>query len=239
FSRGVPRGAARPLRADRPARTRLVRGGGVVPRPAARAGTHAGGATVRRAACAPASLPARLPHARRSATPGPLARPIRAPPRLHLLLRPGPGRRQLRRGARAGHERAGLALHLVRAALERRPRAHAARRHRADAGHLRDGRHRYPCERAPPPLRGGRRARQALRRAARRGPLPEPRGPGRRAARRPAPAGRGRAHRTVAPRALEDLTSDDLRGALLRRPKASRMRTSTGSTSTAITSTTS
>src|SRR5437667_346561 len=144
---------------------------------------------------------------RRPAAPGPVARPVRAPPRIDLLLRPRPGRRQLRRGAGTRDERAWLAVHLVGAPVERRARAHAACRDRADAGDLRHGGHRHLSERVSPGLRGGGRPRQDLRGAARRRPLPQPRRGRGRPAPRPARSRRRRADRPVAPPALEDLTS--------------------------------
>src|SRR5213076_1886199 len=111
----VPRRAARALRAHRPPGARLVRGGGILPRQARERRRQDGAcrARARDPPGAPAPLPPRLPDARRPALPGPEPRAVAAPARLDLLLRPRPDRWQLRRGARARHERARVAVDLV------------------------------------------------------------------------------------------------------------------------------
>src|SRR5262245_20993454 len=197
--RRVPGRAACTLRAHRPARARLVRGGGVLPREAEGRRPERGGAHARDAAGPPAPISARLPDARRSALPRPAPRPVAAPARLHLLVRTGPGPRELRRGDRTRDERPRLALDVVGARLECRAGADAARRRAADARRRGASRHRHLSRRVPPGLRRVGGARQGLRRARGRRPLSPS---GERRGRRSTEARGGRGDPPVAARAL-------------------------------------
>src|SRR5439155_409772 len=80
--------------------------------------------------------------------------------------------RQLRRGARARHERARVAVDLVGPAVERGARADAVRGARADARHRRARRHRHLSLRVPARLRGVGGTRQDVRGAGGGGSLP-------------------------------------------------------------------
>jgi len=119
-----------------------------------------GGAHARGTPCAAAALHAHLPHARRSAVSRSLARPLGACARIDLLLRPRSDRRQLRRGAGAGDERARLALDVVGPFVERRARAHVAVRLAADSRDQRARGYRHPSRGGAPCLRRGGVLRQ-------------------------------------------------------------------------------
>src|SRR5262249_58851809 len=161
--RRLPRRAARALRAPRCARRRVVRCRALVS-PAARPGGRrlAHRARAPGAPRAAATLLSHLSHARRSALSRPATGSIAAPARLDLLLRPGSGGRELRRGPRAHDERARLAVDVVGPAIERRARAYDAGNRGADARRLRDGRPRPLSDRGPSQLRPERRPRQPL-----------------------------------------------------------------------------
>src|SRR5207249_4092463 len=154
-------------------------------------------------------LPPRLPDARRPALPGPEPRAVAAPARLDLLLRPRPDRRQLRRGARARHERARVDVDLVGPPVERRARAHAARRARPDAPDRRARQRRRRARRVPARVRGLGGARQGVRGAGGSGSLPPARRRRGGEARGPQGSRRGRAHPAVAARALAGLKAHE------------------------------
>src|SRR5438093_1334684 len=132
-----------------------------------------------------------------------------APARLDLLLRPRPDRRQLRRGARARHEPARVAVDLVGPAVERGARADAVRGARADARHRRARRHRHLSLRVPARVRGVGGTRQDVRGAGGGGSLPPARRRRRSEARGPEGSRRGRAHPAVARRALAGLKAHE------------------------------
>src|SRR5207244_706114 len=208
--------AARALRAHRPPGAHLLRGGGVLPCQAQER-RHADGACRARPrdpAGAPAPLPPRLPDARRPALPGSEPRAVAAPAGLDLLVRARSDPRQLRRGARARHERARVAVDLVGPPVERGARADAARRARPDARDRRARRHRHLSFRMPARVRGLGGARQGVRGAGGSGSLPPARRRRRGEARGPEGSRRGRAHPTVAARALAALKARERRLAI-------------------------